>query len=182
MEHPSPSQVQIGPETQPDLVNSPYAKKMGPPRSPSKGPSAPIWLWCQTPATRRASHYSAESRVTRLVRRTFRNEDEFDAAVLLLRALLRGGLARPRRATRRVDALLSKIRLRQVRAALRQLRGPGLPRIGVTHNYDLGVGIALQAQGHVVSDALAQVVESRHASLGVATLPYLRRLRRRWRL
>src|SRR5258708_14297051 len=111
MEHSSPSQVQIGPETQPDLVNSPQAKKMGPPRSPSKGPSAPIWLWCQTPATRRASHYSAESRVTRLVRRTFRNEDEFDAPVLLLPPLLPGGLAPPRRAPRPTPRPLSPGRL-----------------------------------------------------------------------
>src|SRR5258708_34282905 len=124
MEHSSPSQVQIGPETQPDLVNSPQAKKMGPPRSPSKGPSAPIWLWCQTPATRRASHFSAESRVTPLVRRTFRNEDEFDAAVLLLPALPRGRLARPRRATPRIDALLSHVRLPLVAAALPPLRCP----------------------------------------------------------
>src|SRR5271154_1469004 len=131
---------------------------------------------------RRCATASCEPRVTRLVRRTFRNEDELDAAVFLLRALLRGGLARARRAARRVDALLTQVGLGQVRAALRQLRGLRLLRIGVANDDHFGGGVVLQAQGHVVSDALAEVVEARNARLGVAALADLGSLRRRWRL
>src|SRR6202011_972937 len=79
-------------------------------------------------------------------------------------------------------ALLAQVGLGQIRARGRQVGGLGFLGIGKTYDDQLGIGIVLQPQGHVVSHALAQIVEARGAWFGVPAVSYFGRLRRGWRL
>ena len=63
---------------------------------------------------------------------------------------------------------------------MREFSGFRLTRIGKADDHELGIGIVLQAQRHVVTDALAQVVKARNSGFHVAAIADLGGLRR-WR-
>ncbi len=81
--------------THPTWVSS---NKKGPPSFVSEGPALP-------------RQNAAATGYRCLVCRAFGNEDEFDSAILLFRALLRRGLTNTRGTARSVNALLSEVSL-----------------------------------------------------------------------
>src|SRR5271163_4690099 len=126
---------------------------------------------------RGACLFNAESA---LVGGAFGDKDEVHAAVVFLRA--RGGFTGASGNTRGVDALFAEILLGEFGAFGGELGVLGFLGIRKAHDYDLGIGIVLEAQGHVVADALAEVIEARRAGLGVTAIADLGGLWRRRRL
>src|SRR5277367_6621336 len=126
---------------------------------------------------RGACLFNAESA---LVGGAFGDKDEVHAAVVFLRA--RGGFTGASGNTRGVNALFAEILLGEFGAFGGELGVLGFLWIRKAHDYDLGIGIVLEAQGHVVADALAEVIEARRAGLGVTAIADLGGLWRRRRL
>src|SRR5258708_39559021 len=114
-----------------------------------------------------------------LVGCAFRDQHEVDATVSLFLILFLRGLAGAGSNARSINALLDDVLLGQIGAGLRQLGGLRFFTIGVANDHQLCARIVLQAQSHVIANALAGIVEPRRACFVVAAIAGLGRLRRR---
>src|SRR6516225_3735197 len=118
-----------------------------------------------------------------LVGCAFRYQDSLDPAVRLLAALLRRGRAGTGTDARGINSLLAEVLPRKICAGLRQFRGLRFLRIREANDHQLGIGFILQAQCHVIEDALAFVVHALGTGRPVTAFSNLRRLwRRGWLL
>src|SRR5260221_8298781 len=151
------------------------AKEPGPPNLDSESPATEFLI-------PRCNGQKGSVRECGLVGCAFRHEDEVNAAVGLLRAFFGGSGPDACGDAGKIDLLLGEILLCAIGAGLGQFLGVGFLGIGVADDHQLGVGFALQAQGNVVANALASVVEAASTELGVTAVADLGSLRRRSRL
>src|SRR6266853_521586 len=105
------------------------------------------------------------------------NPDDFDTAVLLVRAgLTAAGACHD---SRGVDALLAEVFHSVGSAVSCDFLGLALLRIGVPYDHRGTARLALQTQRNVVENALADVVDARAQRLAKRALVHLARLRQR---
>src|ERR1700692_3256411 len=96
-----------------------------------------------------------------LVSSTFRHEDEFDAAIFFLRALLLRGRPGASRDARCVDALFAQELSGEIGSRIGEFGCSWFTWVRIAGNHQLGVRVILQAQRNVVEHALTNIVYAR---------------------
>src|SRR5882757_9163095 len=114
-----------------------------------------------------------------LVSCALRHDDEVDAAVGFLLTLFLRSFASTSRDARSVYTLLDNVFLGEIGAGLCELCGLGLTTVSEADNDELSIRIILQAEGDVVTYALASIVKARSAGFVVAAIAGFCCLRRR---
>src|SRR5580765_1974249 len=147
-----------------------------------KFPPSPLMIFVNEDATLSTNCTVRERSSSGLVGCALRHDDEVNATVCSGLVLLLRRFASACGDAGFVYALLDNVLLSEIGAGLSELGRLRFLTVGVAHDNQLSVRIVLQAESHVVADALASIVKARCTDFVVAAIAGLGCLRRRRRL